>query len=128
MKEKEADVLHFRIERYDPNGNRLRPVSVELRSWTGFEGSLSEGDHVRVFGRWKKGQLHCNRINNLTTGASLGKRSLHPLMVVALVLFALFFVAVASFVVIGFVQASNPGFQFPWCEEGQSDPFKPLGC
>lgn len=128
LSEKEADVLHFRVERYDQNGNRLRPVPVELRSWTGFQGSLNEGDQVRVFGRWKDGQLCCNRVNNLTTGASLGKRALHPLMVVALILFALFFVAVASFVVIGFVQASNPEVQFPWCEEGQSDPFKPLGC
>ncbi|GLW96854.1 FHA domain-containing protein [Microtetraspora sp. NBRC 16547] len=63
-------VLAFRVERYDNSGNRLRPVPVQLRA-TWFDGSLCEGDEVRVTGRWKNGTLHTDRVENMTTGAAI---------------------------------------------------------
>jgi F0F1-type ATP synthase membrane subunit b/b' len=67
-------VWTFRIERYDHDGNRLPPIPVQMRS-IAFEGSLSEGDEVEITGVWKDGTLHTEDVQNLTTGATVKKKS-----------------------------------------------------
>ena len=40
-------ILSMRVEHYDASGNRLQPVTVELRGWT-LSGQISEGEEVDV--------------------------------------------------------------------------------
>ena len=63
--------VDFRIERYDPSGNRLAPVPVEMRGTVhGFSGRVSNGDEIRVVeGEWRHGTLRVRELDNLTTGA-----------------------------------------------------------
>lgn len=61
-------VLSFRVERYDRSGNRLRPVPVELRG-NELSGQLSDGDEVKVAGRWRRGTIRARTVVNITTGA-----------------------------------------------------------
>jgi hypothetical protein len=62
-------VWTFRLERYDEAGDRLQPVPVEMRGRS-FEGAISEGDTVEVYGRWRDGTtLRADRARNRTTGA-----------------------------------------------------------
>jgi hypothetical protein len=63
------DVLSLRVDRYDPNGNRLQPVGVEVFAYRG--GLVSEGDEVEVSGRWHDGTLRSRRLVNRTTGAQV---------------------------------------------------------
>ncbi|AHK35313.1 hypothetical protein Pd630_LPD09073 (plasmid) [Rhodococcus opacus PD630] len=97
------EILHFRVERYDLSGNRLRPVAVELRSYTGSLGYISEGDHVRVQGRWQDGMVRSRHVENLTTGAVVQNRRISRPMLIFLVIFGVFFIAVATFIVFGVV-------------------------
>lgn len=61
-------VLSFRMERYDPAGNRLTPVPVEMRARKFAGAPPSDGDLVDVEARWKKGRpLRPKRFHNLTT-------------------------------------------------------------
>lgn len=76
----------FRLERYDANGNRLRPVPVEMRG-VAFEGSFSDGDQLRVTGRWRDGTLRADRLENLTTGALVRAKSYKGLMIAVGVVF-----------------------------------------
>lgn len=82
-------IWSFRLQQYDSAGNALRPVPVEMRG-IAFEGSLAEGDQVRVSGRWRGGTLRADRLENLTTGALVRAKSYKGLMVVALVVFLIF--------------------------------------
>lgn len=61
-------VWTLRIERHDAGGNRLATVPVEMRGFS-FSGALSNGDEVRLRGKWKRGTLHAETLDNLTTGA-----------------------------------------------------------
>jgi len=62
-----VELLSFRVERYDPGGNRLNPVVVEMRG-PQIRGSLQEGDEVRVVGRAKRGRgIKARKVKNLTT-------------------------------------------------------------
>lgn len=79
-------VWAFRLERYDSSGNRLRPVQVEMRGLK-FEGSLTDGDQVRVSGRWRGGLVRAESLENLTTGALVRAKSYKGAMIVALVVF-----------------------------------------
>jgi hypothetical protein len=63
-------VWSFRIERHDASGNRLAPVPVEMWGLS-FSGSVSNGDDVRVEGRWRGGTLRVEDLDNLTTGAEV---------------------------------------------------------
>lgn len=92
-------VLTFRIERYDAQGNRFRPVAVQLRS-SGYDGSISEGDEVRVSGRYQDGVLHSGHIENLTTGSRVKPRSFGKQIVISLIIVALMIGGFASFVMI----------------------------
>jgi hypothetical protein len=82
-------IWSFRLVRYDPGGNALRPVPVEMRG-IAFEGSLAEGDQVRVAGRWRGGTLRAEQLENLTTGALVRAKSYKGLMIAALVVFLIF--------------------------------------
>jgi hypothetical protein len=92
----------FRLERYDSNGNRLRPVQVEMRGLA-FEGSLSDGDQVRVTGRWRDGTVRADRLENLTTGALVRAKSYKGVMIAALVVF----LVVAGLIAWFAIDASN---------------------
>ena len=66
-----VEVLSFRVERYDAKGNRLTPVPVQMRG-TSFEGSVQEGDQVRVSGqRSRRGTVSVDRVENLTTRSTV---------------------------------------------------------
>lgn len=78
--EQAGGVLTFRIERHDARGDRLSPIPVELRasllSAGTIMGSLSDGDEVRVSGKWKDGTLAVKSVHNLTTGATVSGKAL----------------------------------------------------
>jgi len=98
----ETTVLYFTLERLDETtGNRLPPVPVEMRG-VRFAGYVSEGDRVRIAGRWKSGEvLHPKKIMNLTTNAevkSLGV--LHLLLKQILVIMFLLILAGVVFMLI----------------------------
>ncbi|TDZ43598.1 hypothetical protein [Mycobacteroides franklinii] len=73
------EILTFRVERYDPAGNRLAPVPVELggMQWSGsrISGQISDGDEVEVRGQWRGGNLRADTVINLSTGAHVQGRS-----------------------------------------------------
>jgi hypothetical protein len=61
-------VLTFRLERYDPRGDRVPPVAVQMRG-PSIHGGLSEGEHACAAGSYRSGTIHADRIINRTTGA-----------------------------------------------------------
>jgi hypothetical protein len=68
-------VWTFRVERFDPSGNRLPPVPVEMRSKS-FRGFINEGDRVGVSARWREGDtLRVRKLRNLSTGAMVVARA-----------------------------------------------------
>jgi pSer/pThr/pTyr-binding forkhead associated (FHA) protein len=81
-------VWSFRIERYDPDGNRLPPIPAQMRA-VAFEGSLNEGDEVSVIGEWQAGTLHAKRVENLTTRATVKAKSYKKAAAVVLVVLAI---------------------------------------
>ncbi|MGO4613017.1 FHA domain-containing protein [Nocardia sp. 2YAB30] len=101
----------FRVERYDTAGNRLPPIPVQMRGLE-FDGSLSEGDEVRVGGRWKDGTLHSERVDNLTTRASVKTRSLTKVMVLSIVVF----LTIAMLMIAGFIACDSIA-KNQWCQE-----------
>jgi hypothetical protein len=68
-------VWTFRVERYDEAGNRELLVPVEMRGLR-FEGSIADGDWVRVRGRRRDGTLRASELENLTTGATVRAKGL----------------------------------------------------
>ena len=52
-RQNDRTVLVFRVERFDPSGNRIAPVGVEFIGYK--SGQLSAGEEVEVSGRWKRG-------------------------------------------------------------------------
>jgi hypothetical protein len=65
----QTKVLLFRVERYDPSGNRLDPVGVEFHNYR--SGGLNDGEEVEVIGSWKRGTLRAQKVTNLTTHAEV---------------------------------------------------------
>ena len=49
-----------------------------------FSGALSEGDQVRVSGRWRDGTLRADSLENLTTGAVVRANSYATVIVAVL--------------------------------------------
>ncbi|QQC92032.1 zinc ribbon domain-containing protein [Streptomyces alfalfae] len=84
-----STVWTFRVERYDEAGDRISLIPVEMRGYR-FEGAIHDGDWVRAGGRRKGGTLHVNRLENLTTGASVRAKGIpKPVMIIACVMIAL---------------------------------------
>lgn len=96
------EVWTFRVERFDEAGNRVLLVPVEMRG-LGFEGSIGDGDWVRVRGRRRRGTFHAREVENLTTGATVRAKQIPKwvtgIMVALLVGIVVFiaFVAVSIF-------------------------------
>jgi hypothetical protein len=88
----------FRMDGVDQAGNRLSPVEVEMRGFS-FEGSLSEGDSVRVSGRWRNGAIRAEQLQNQTTGALVRAKTYKGLRVAALALFVLIAAGIVFFAV-----------------------------
>lgn len=63
-----VQVLTFRLERYDPRGDRLSPIGVEMRG-PSISGVLSEGENAYVAGSYGSGTIRADHIINRTTGA-----------------------------------------------------------
>jgi hypothetical protein len=124
-----ANLLVFRIERYDEAGNRLRPVPVQLRA-IGFDGALGEGDEVEVTGRWKDGTLHTDRVHNLTTGASVSGKPVKKALLVFLALVAALVVVFAVLVIrnTNAFQDDVNQHQQEFCEEARQRGNAPIGC
>jgi hypothetical protein len=105
-------VWHFRIERHDASGNRLAPVPVEMRGLS-FSGTVSNGDEVRVNGRWRKGTLRVERLDDLTTGAQVRAKAYRGLNAVGCIVFGIFFLAFFAFMAVVFVQNVILGKSWP---------------
>jgi hypothetical protein len=85
-------IVTFRIERYDSEGQALPPVPVEMRGLS-FEGVLSDGDWVEASGDWRPGRtLKPRAVHNLTTGATFQSRRRSRVVVAIQVVFMLFVV------------------------------------
>lgn len=84
----------FRLDATDETGHRLGPVEVEMRGFS-FEGNLAEGDSVRVGGRWRRGALRAEEVENLTTGALVRAKTYKGLRIAV---FAFFLVIAAGIV------------------------------
>jgi hypothetical protein len=89
----EQEILALRVDRYDESGNRLTPVAVEYRGYTG--GQISDGEEVEAHGRWSSGTLRANKILNLSTsseirGVSKGLRVVHGLLIMLVLGWILF--------------------------------------
>ncbi|MFD4246742.1 zinc ribbon domain-containing protein [Streptomyces sp. NPDC058525] len=98
------EVWHFRLTRHDADGNALQPVPVEMRALS-FSGSVSNGDQVRISGRWRDGTLRADELRNLTTHARVHNKAYRGQLTVARVLVVLIALAVligiASIVISG---------------------------
>jgi hypothetical protein len=93
-------VLAFRVQGFDASGNLELLVPVEMRGST-FEGSVRDGDRVRVTGRYRRGILHAKKIENLDDGSEISARGL-PTAVKVLTAVAV--TAVAAFIAWVFYQ------------------------
>ncbi|WP_159395713.1 hypothetical protein [Streptomyces sp. 3211] len=105
-------VLTFRVERYDAAGDRTTLIPVEMRGLT-YEGSIHEGDWVRVRGKAKSGTLRATRLENLTTGASVHAKGVSKAAYIAAI--SIFVLAVAALIIWAISDFGNtpgppPGF------------------
>ena len=82
----DREILALRVDRFDDSGNRLTPVAVEYRGYTG--GQVSDGEEVEATGRWKHGTLRADKVRNLSTGADV-RGSSRSVFIVQLVMFLL---------------------------------------
>jgi hypothetical protein len=76
--QKSTGVCTFRIERFDEQGNSLRPLMIEIRSESGFTGDLSEGDRVSLYEKKQaspNGGYVVHAVRNLNTGGVFGTKS-----------------------------------------------------
>lgn len=65
-----AQIVNFRLERYDRRGGRLQPIPVEMRGIT-ITGNVADGERVQVEGRFHDGTLYAKSVANVTTGGGL---------------------------------------------------------
>jgi len=61
-------VLSFRLDQFDQNGNQIRPIPVEMRG-TWIYVQMHDGDTVAIRGKWRRGTLIASDCVNVTTGA-----------------------------------------------------------
>ncbi|MBW5425936.1 hypothetical protein GKQ77_30985 [Streptomyces sp. BG9H] len=82
---------------------------MEMRGFS-FSGSVSNGDEVRLHGRWRDGTLRADELTNLTTHARVrakAYRSLRVLAIVLAVLVGLF--VIGMFVSVGISACTDTG-------------------
>ncbi|YCK42924.1 hypothetical protein ACNF49_39465 [Actinomadura sp. ATCC 39365] len=108
----EEEIWHFRIERYDANGNRLTPIPVEMTGLS-FVGALSNGDHVTVEGKWREGTLRVEEVANLTTNARVRAKSYRQLRMVLGVVVIFFFVVIVVIILSNVISMCSS----PWPPE-----------
>ena len=97
-------VWTFRVERYDDVGNRELLLPVEMRGYR-FEGSIAEGDWVRLRGRMKRGTLEASEVENVTTGATIRAKTTPRMVgIVFAVIFGVAFVAVVVTIIVTIVK------------------------
>ncbi|MFF2147484.1 hypothetical protein [Kitasatospora sp. NPDC058190] len=80
-----GSIWNFLVERYGEAGERVLLVPVEIRSSLGAQGALRDGDWVKAKGRMRSGTLQVKRLENLTTGATVGARKMSKAEWVALI-------------------------------------------
>lgn len=90
----QQEAWHFRVERHDVSGNKLKPIPVEMRGYT-FHGSVRDGDEVHLRGRWRHGTLRVEKLMNLTTHAQVQAKSYRALQITIVVVFVV--------IVVGFI-------------------------
>jgi hypothetical protein len=95
-------VRTFRVERYDATGNRLAPITVEMRGQT-LWGVVNEGDSVEIPASWTPDHtLSVAEMTNLTTGSRFGAtlpprhRWMAPVFLIVILSFASAAVGLAS--------------------------------
>ncbi len=67
-------VYSFRVESFDELGNRLTPVTVEMRGIS-FEGSLNEGDEIEIQKKYRPGRtIKVSRLHNITAASPFKAR------------------------------------------------------
>ena len=104
----------FRVERFDEVGNRVALVPVELRGLK-VEGSLSDGDRVRMTGRLRGGTLRPKLVENLTTGATVRARDLPMPAIVAVITVMLLIVGFIGWVAFNLITGDDgPPDEFPF--------------
>jgi hypothetical protein len=76
----DKQVYSFRVETFDARGNRLPPITVQMKG-IGFVGSLNEGDQVEISKKPRPGKvIKVARLRNLTAGSTF-KVQRHPFYV-----------------------------------------------
>lgn len=98
-----STVLSFRVDQYDPSGNRVQPIGVEL--WHHRHGQVSDGEEVEVSGHWRRGTLRAERIVNLSTGAQIKGVSRRTRVIVISIILALFIGWAAFLAYLGITQS-----------------------
>lgn len=98
MNEGSRSVWNFRLEDGDHNGVRLGTVQVEMRGIS-IEGSLTDGDTVRVTGRWRNGAIRAEQVQNLTTGALVRAKNYRGLMIAFAALFVVMMGGIVFFAI-----------------------------
>lgn len=100
------EVWTFRVERFDEAGDRVLLVPVEMRG-LGFEGSIGDGDWVRVRGRRRRGTFHAREVENLTTGATVRAKQIPKVVTGLLVALLVGIVVFIVFVAVSIFQAAR---------------------
>ena len=99
-------VMTFRAERYDDNGNRRPPIAIELRG-KALWGVVSDGDWVQLSPEWSAAQtVSVEQMMNVTTGALFGVERHRPHYVVY-VLVGLAVVGMGTALLGGFTSSSS---------------------
>jgi hypothetical protein len=96
----EETIVSFRVSVFDDAGNLQRLVPVEVRGSL-VTGVPNENDEVTVAGRFRRGVLRGNRIENHTDGSEVVAEGL-PTYAKAFA--AIFFAAVGAFMLFVFVR------------------------
>lgn len=120
-------VWRFRLERFDPAGNRLTPVSVEMRGRS-FRGAVTDGDWIEVGGAPVGGDtLRVTRVRNLTTESDVVavQRTWPPVLWILFGVMIVVVLAITIAAVSFFLRTPWPGFPSdafcdmsptpPWC-------------
>ncbi|MEU1710125.1 hypothetical protein ABZ478_32970 [Streptomyces sp. NPDC005706] len=94
-------------------GDRSTLIPVEMRGLT-YEGSIHEGDWVRVRGTAKAGTLRATRLENLTTSASVQAKGIPKAAYIAAIsIFVLAVVALIIWTISDFNSTPSPPPGFP---------------